>query len=322
MGCCKSLVIALYSPVRDAQSFSKMNGLRAIILCNIFLIAYVSSETNLIVNGDFESGTKPWLCNGCTGLWVHPGYYSEHAYSVESRDAVWSGPKQSLNVSNLSPDGLYNFGYSINAYYPVELKWKIKFTLSPTDIRDYFIDIFDVRVVGYWKEREPVLVNLPPEALEATEAEIYLEGDPATTSFKMDQVYLTVRENPDNWEDEANERIVKIRKSNVNITVLATSQYGDDLKSDLTLQVTQTSQPSLNERLYHEEWRTNEILRDQGTGNEDEMATFGFRGFKGDYEIKLMDGDTELAGWTMNLDMDTALICEIGGECKPETVYI
>ena len=57
----------------------------------------------------------------------------------------------------------------------------------------------------------------------------------------MDGVYLTTREDPDNWEKEANDRIEKIRKSNVNITVLAPSQYIKGLKNDLTLQVTQTS---------------------------------------------------------------------------------
>ena len=58
-------------------------------------------------------------------------------------------------------------------------------------------------------------------------------------------------------------------------------------------------------RLYHEEWRTNEVLEDQGTDNEEELATFGFRGFKGDYEIRLMDGENELKSWTRNLDDNT-----------------
>ena len=52
----------------------------------------------------------------------------------------------------------------------------------------------------------------------------------------MDNVYLTVREDPDNWEEEANERIEQLRKSDVGITVLAASQFMNQLKNDLTLQ--------------------------------------------------------------------------------------
>ena len=91
------------------------------------LLRNVSSETNVIVNGDFESGAKePWICNGCAGYVVHPGYNSDSSYIVESRTAAWSGPKQWLDVNTLSPDGRYNFGYSIKADATVELKWKLK----------------------------------------------------------------------------------------------------------------------------------------------------------------------------------------------------
>ena len=58
-------------------------------------------------------------------------------------------------------------------------------------------------------------------------------------------------------------------------------------------------------RLYHEEWRTNESLVNQGTDNENELAAFSFRGFKGDYEIKLMDGNEVVKIWTANLANDT-----------------
>ena len=57
----------------------------------------------------------------------------------------------------------------------------------------------------------------------------------------MDDVYLKTRKDPDNWEEEANKRIEEIRKSNVNITVVATSQQIKTFTTDLTLQVSQTS---------------------------------------------------------------------------------
>ena len=60
--------------------------------------------------------------------------------------------------------------------------------------------------------------------------------------------------------------------------------------------------------MYHDEWRTNEELIDEGTNNEDEIANFSFRGFKGDYEIKLFDGEDVIKQWTMNLDEDTEWI--------------
>ena len=36
----------------------------------------------------------------------------------------------------------------------------------------------------------------------------------------------------------------------------------------------------------------------------DEFANFNFRGFKGDYEIKLMEGEKELKTWNKNTDDD------------------
>jgi len=63
--------------------------------------------------------------------------------------------------------------------------------------------------------------------------------------------------------------------------------------------------------LYHEEWRTNEVLINKGTNDENEMANFEFRGFKGDYMITLFDGDDELKHWTMNLDTDSSWVLSL-----------
>ena len=104
-----------------------MKVIAFILLFNIFLVRIVSSDTNIIVNGDFESGAKePWICNGCAGYVVHPGYNSDSSYIVERRTAAWSGPKQWLDVNSLTSDGRYNFGYAIKADAVVELKWKIQ----------------------------------------------------------------------------------------------------------------------------------------------------------------------------------------------------
>ena len=53
------------------------------------------------------------------------------------------------------------------------------------------------------------------------------------------------------------------------------------------------------------------MLIDQGKNDDDELANFSFRGFKGDYEIKLFDGANELKEWKLNLDKDTEWILSL-----------
>ena len=53
------------------------------------------------------------------------------------------------------------------------------------------------------------------------------------------------------------------------------------------------------------------MLDNQETNSEDGIANFNFRGFKGDYEIKLMDGDNEIKFWTKNLENDANWILSI-----------
>ena len=68
---------------------------------------------------------------------------------------------------------------------------------------------------------------------------------------------------------------------------------------------------SIHFRLYHEEWRTSEVLVDQGKNSDNELVNFSFRGFKGDYSITLMQGDEELQSWDMNLETDTEWILSV-----------
>ena len=55
----------------------------------------------------------------------------------------------------------------------------------------------------------------------------------------MDDVYLTTREDPDNWEEEANKRIEQLRKSNADIKIVASSNHIKGQTSGYTLQVDQ-----------------------------------------------------------------------------------
>ena len=50
---------------------------------------------------------------------------------------------------------------------------------------------------------------------------------------------------------------------------------------------------------------------DQGKNDDDELPNFAFRGFKGDYEIKLFDGANEIKEWKMNLDEDSEWILSL-----------
>ena len=58
-------------------------------------------------------------------------------------------------------------------------------------------------------------------------------------------------------------------------------------------------------RLYHNEWRTEETLDNEIVDSGDGFASFNFRGFKGKYELKLMDGKNEIKTWRRNLKTDS-----------------
>merc|ERR1711963_36079 len=80
---------------------------------------------NIVYNGNFETETVGWECNGCEGNVVSPGLSSEGSYLVQQRKASWSGPRQKLSVDMLSSENSrYKFGYSVIANSSVELKWK------------------------------------------------------------------------------------------------------------------------------------------------------------------------------------------------------
>ena len=91
------------------------------------MITLVSAMTDIVINGDFESGNlDPWVCHGCNGEIFNPGHDSDFSFKIDKREQDWSGPMQKLDLNSLSNDGRYNFGYSIIAESPVEIQWMIK----------------------------------------------------------------------------------------------------------------------------------------------------------------------------------------------------
>ena len=94
---------------------------------NILFVSLSKANTNVVVNGDFESGNlEPWSCHGCDGAIIHHGHDSEFAFEVKNRQEEWAGPLQMLDVNSLSGDGRYDLGYSIITESPVEIQWMMK----------------------------------------------------------------------------------------------------------------------------------------------------------------------------------------------------
>ena len=56
------------------------------------------------------------------------------------------------------------------------------------------------------------------------------------------------------------------------------------------------------QRLYHEEWRSSQMIQATTEGN-------GFRGFLGDYSLKLIKGSDVLVEMEFTLDADLEIIC-------------
>ena len=81
-------------------------------------------------------------------------------------------------------------------------------------------------------------MTLPAWVRGASSVDLYLEAFPETTAFLLDDVAL-YEEDTSGWEQEANERIEQIRKSNLRVTFVMESGAGS--VEGLHLQVTQKS---------------------------------------------------------------------------------
>jgi hypothetical protein len=56
------------------------------------------------------------------------------------------------------------------------------------------------------------------------------------------------------------------------------------------------------QRLYHQEWRSSQVIQAAADGNT-------FRGFLGDYSIKLLQGSVLLSEMEFTLDTDLEITC-------------
>ena len=100
----------------------------------------------------------------------------------------------------------------------------------------YFDLLHGKATAGSWSEFA-TFVTLPPWIRGASSIDLYLEAFPETTSFLVDDVAL-YEEDQTGWEDEANERIERIRKSDLRVTFVMES--GGSVEG-LKLEVTQKS---------------------------------------------------------------------------------
>ena len=152
--------------------------------------------------------------------------------AVTDRTETWNGPRQSLTSSSLtSQPGLYTLTFSIKVTEEVEGKWKLHLISGG---EEQFVSLFsDLFSPSDWRNFT-VSVDIDDIVTQAELVEIIFEGSPASSDFYLDNISLQETDD-DSWKEEANDRIEKFRKSNVEINFLDTDS------TQLTVEVTQTS---------------------------------------------------------------------------------
>ena len=113
--------------------------------------------------------------------------------------------------------------------------WKIAVD-SGSEIRYFDLLHGKASASAGWTEFA-TFVTLPAWVRGAASIDLYLEAFPETTSFLVDDVAL-YEEDTSGWEEEANERIEQIRKSDLRVTFVMESGGSVD---DLQLEVNQKS---------------------------------------------------------------------------------
>ena len=113
-------------------------------------------------------------------------------------------------------------------------------------------------------------MTLPAWVRGASSVDLYLEAFPETTAFLLDDVAL-YEEDTSGWEQEANERIEQIRKSNLRVTFVMESGSVEGLH----LQVTQKS----HHFGFGSAVQSLEISRCQDSGVDSSYCTFAKENF-------------------------------------------
>ena len=187
------------------------------------------SLSNLIVNGDFETGNRePWTCSvaKCEILEDETKYLA-----ITERTAEWSGIKQFLPVEGFASNDDLKVAFNFSAKSPeaITANWKIKVTKS--EETKYFV-IYTGHIDNQEWETIFEYITLPTFILGSDEVQFYLEVTPGNADIDLDNISLGP-EDEGNWEEEANYRIDRLRKRNVKINLNIDAVDSEDLQIEI-----------------------------------------------------------------------------------------
>lgn len=179
----------------------------------------VPAAENLLTNPGFETGSLgDWFNYGDCSVTVvqyapRSGNYCAY---ISNRTEDWNGVAQEL-VDRLQTGKYYN----ITAWVKLEGSQPadIIMTVRRTDNGETNFDRITSSTVrpGEWVEISGVY---KVEGSSLSELQLYVEGPPAGISFYVDDVSVIEVGSLENWKEEANERIERIRKRDVQIRVV------------------------------------------------------------------------------------------------------
>lgn len=205
--------------VVNNQNLRSILFVSTLIILLIFLSIQVTAAENLLTNPGFEIGSPgDWFSYGDCSINVvqsspHSGNYCAY---VSNRTEEWNGVAQEL-VDTLVIGNYYN----ISAWVKLEGSQPadIIMTMRRTDNGEENFDIITLSTInpGQWVE---ISGAYEVTGSSLSELQLYVEGPPVGTNFYVDDLSVIDVGNPENWKEEANNRIEEIRKRDVRIRVI------------------------------------------------------------------------------------------------------
>ena len=139
-----------------------------------------------------------------------------------------------LYPSDFSSDTTqYRLSFSVRSPDVIQGKWKLHIKKGE---EEDFLSLFSEEIASPdWRNYTvAVSLDIADSFLSADWVELLFEGSPATADFSLDNISLGDGDDL-TWQDEANERIEKLRKRRVELNFLDIEALG------LTIEVEQTS---------------------------------------------------------------------------------
>ena len=151
---------------------------------------------------------------------------------VTERSQTWAGPRQSLSPSDFTSDtAQFRLGFSVRALQALRGKWKLRIMRGEDE---EFFSLFSQELSSPDWQNYTVTLDIPDSVATADLVELLFEGSPAMANFELDNISLAADDDLA-WQDEANDRIEKLRKRRVEFNLL------DIEARELTVEVEQTS---------------------------------------------------------------------------------